>query len=426
LALWPLRRPSLGPFEPWQRDQYVVVLTVALAHIAFDLTQPFIPLYVIELGITDVGEASFWSGVIVGMGPLMGSIMGPFWGALADKYGRKPMVLRALVMIGIMQVAISFVQDVYTMVGLRVIMGVFAGFTPMAMALAISLGPRDKMAHAIGMVQAATFLPLAIGPTIGGLLSDTYGLRFNFMATGVLLLIPAILLYVMVKETGYGSSAKKDVDPEGARLGRRAALLSLLALPGFAAALVILFMCRFTDRALTPVLPLYLVEIGTPSGQLATITGFVVASGAIAAAGSSVLYGRWARPQNTRKLLLLALGGGALFSALIAFVGGWVEVTLLRIALGLLAGGSMSLAYTLGAHLAPSNRSGLTLSMLSSCGQLGGALAPIAAGVIGGISLAAVFLANAGAYLVALILAALPSVARASMSRTEEQAEAAA
>lgn len=420
MALWPLRRPRLQPLEPWQRDQYVVVLTVALAHVAFDLTQPFMPLYVRELGVTDLAEAAFWSGLIVGIGPLCGAVMGPFWGSLADRYGRKPMVLRALLMIGVMQVAIAFAPDVYTLVGMRVVMGVFAGFTPMAMALAISVGPREKMAHAIGLVQAATFLPLAIGPTIGGVLSDAYGLRFNFVLTGVMLLIPAVLLYVMVKETRYGGSEKKAQDEPAEALGRRASVLSLLVLPGFAAALVILFMTRFTDRALTPILPLYLIELDTPSAQLATITGFVVAAGAIAAAASSVLYGRWARPENTRRLLIIALAGGAFFSALIALVGGWVEVALLRIALGLLAGGSLSLAYTMGAHLAPASRSGLTLSMLSSCGQLGGAIAPILGGIIGGVSLGYVFIANAGAYVLALVLAAQPSMGRATAPRDED------
>jgi MFS transporter, DHA1 family, multidrug resistance protein len=417
---WLTRRPRFGPLEPWQRDQYVVVSTVALAHIAFDLTQPFIPLYVLELGVTDLADAAFWSGLIVGMGPLGSGLMGPVWGAMADRVGRKPMVLRAMIMIGIMQVAMAFAPNVEVLLGLRVVMGLFAGFTPMVMALAISVSPREKMAQAIGMVQAATFLPLAIGPTIGGVISDTVGLRTNFVLTGVLLLIPAALLFFMVKEPELGGSASK----KGADAGPRGSALALLAMPGFAAGVGIMFLARFTDRALPPILPLYLIELNTPSAQLATITGFVVASGAVAAACSSMLYGRWARPERTRQLLLIALAGGAVCSVAIAMVSNWPEVIVVRVLLGLLAGGTMSLAYTMGARLAPASRSGLTLSMLSSGGQLGGALSPMMAGMVSQISLSAALLANAGAYLVALALAALPSTGRvAAMAEHPEQPE---
>jgi DHA1 family multidrug resistance protein-like MFS transporter len=398
--------------EPWQRDQYVVVATVALAHIAFDLTQPFIPLYVRELGVEDLAEAAFWSGLVVGMGPLCGALMGPLWGTLADRYGRKPMVLRAMIMIGLMQVAIAFAPDVQTLLGMRVVMGLFAGFTPMAMALAISVSPREKMAQAIGMVQAAQFLPLAIGPTIGGVISDTLGLRANFILTGVLLLIPVALLFFMVKETGYGGSARTR-ERDGSE--PRGSALALLAMPGFVTGLGIVFLSRFTDRSLPPILPLYLIELETPSAQLATITGFVVAAGAVAAATSSMLYGRWSRPENTRQLLLLALAGGAVCSALLTLAADWIQVTILRVLLGLLAGGTMSLAYTMGARLAPASQSGLTLSMLSSCGQLGGALSPMLAGLIGQASLTYALLANAGAYVVALALAALPTTGRAPL-----------
>jgi DHA1 family multidrug resistance protein-like MFS transporter len=288
-------------------------------------------------------------------------------------------------------------------------MGLFAGFTPMAMALAISVSPRERMAQAIGMVQAAQFLPLAIGPTIGGILSDAFGLRVNFILTGVMLLIPSALLYFLVQETGYGGSSGK----RAAEKGERGSVLGLLALPGFVAGLAIVFLARFTDRALPPILPLYLIELDTPSAQLATITGFVVASGAVAAACSAMLYGRWSRPENTRTLLLVALGGGAAFSVLLALAGDWVELVVIRLVLGLLAGGTMSLAYTMGVRLAPASRSGVTLAMLSSCGQLGGAVSPMLAGLIGQVSLVYALLANAGAYVVAFGLAALPATGRA-------------
>jgi MFS family permease len=138
----------------------------------------------------------------------------------------------------------------------------------------------------------------------------------------------------------------------------------------------------------------------------------VVASGAVAAACSAMFYGRWARPENTRRLLIVALAGGAVCSGLIALTHGWLEVAVLRLGLGLLAGGTLSLAYTMGARLVPTARSALALSVMASCGQLGGASAPMLAGLIGQLSLRSVFVATSGAYLAALALAVLPIVGR--------------
>jgi MFS transporter, DHA1 family, multidrug resistance protein len=401
---WLARRPRFGPLEPWQRNQYVIVLTVALSQVAFDLTQPFIPLYIRDLGVTDLADASLWSGLVIGIGPLCAGIMGPVWGSLADRYGRKAMVLRALVLISVMQAVSAFVPNVQWLFVVRVIMGLFAGFTTMAMALAVSVSPRARMGQAIGLIQAAQLAPTAIGPTLGGVLSDTLGLRANFLLTGVILIVPASLLFFLVKDESYESAPEpasaKPSQEQGSRFG-------LFALPGFAAALGILFLARFTDRALPPILPLFLIDLDTPTAQLATITGLVVSAGALAAAGSAMLYGRWARPDNTLRLLAFALAGGAAFSVLFALAESWVQVVVLRVVLGLLAGGSLSLAYTLGARLAPPERSALALSVLASCAMLGGAASPVLAGVLGQGSLRNVFLANVVAYLIALGLAAV-------------------
>src|SRR6185436_16888129 len=191
-------RPRFGPLEPWQRDQYLVVMTVALAQIGSDISQPFLPLYVRELGVTDLHEAAFWSGLVVGIAPLSSGLMGPLWGSMADRFGRKAMVLRALILISMMQFVMAFVPNVHWLLAARFVHGAFAGFTPMAMALAISMGPREKMANAIGLVQAAGFLPTAIGPTLGGALSDAFGIRVNFIVTGLLMIVPAVFLFFMV------------------------------------------------------------------------------------------------------------------------------------------------------------------------------------------------------------------------------------
>jgi DHA1 family multidrug resistance protein-like MFS transporter len=426
VASWSSRlsqRLRFGPLEPWQRDQYLVVLTVALVGLGSDISQPFLPLYVRELGVSDLHEAAFWSGLVVGVGPLCSGLMGPVWGSMADRFGRKPMVLRALVMISLMQFAISFVPNVQWLLTVRFIHGLFAGYTPMAMALAISIAPRERMANAIGMVQAAGFVPTAIGPTIGGLFADAFGLRVNFMVTGLLIIAPALFLFFVVQESTYTNASDDttgSAEPAATPTPERGSLLHLVLMPGFATALAILFMSRITDKALPPILPLYLVEVNTPSAQLATITGFVVASGAITAGASSMFYGRWARPENTRLLLLIALMGGAACTVLLAFSNDWIQVAVLQLVLGLLAGGTASLGFAYGLRLAPPNRSAATLSILASSAQFGGALSAVLVGLVSQAGLRYAFLASAGAYLIAAALTALPARDAARPERPDQ------
>jgi MFS transporter, DHA1 family, multidrug resistance protein len=399
-----LPRLRFPPLEPWQRTQYIIVMTVAMAQIGNDLTQPFMALYVRFLGVTDPAEASRWSGLAAAAGPIGTSLMSPIWGALADRFGRKAMVMRALVAVSVLQIAQSFAPDVHWLLGLRLAHGMTAGFGTMAMALAVMLAPRDRMGQAIGMVQAAQLAPTAIGPLIGGVLSDHFGLRTNFLVTGVLLLIPISVMFFLVQEGDYEERADRTERTRARPARGRAAWTSHLLIPGFAAALGVMFVARFADKALPPILPLFLAEINTPPEQLATITGVVVSAGAIAAAFSATIYGRRSRPENTRGLLMIALAGGSLCSLLLAISTSWQQVLVLRLVLGLLAGGTLSLSYALGARLAPPEHSGLTLGILASCGQRGSASAPLLAGVLGGAGLHIVFVANAVAYAAAFAI----------------------
>ena len=410
MRAWPLRRLRFGPPQPWQRNQYAVVASVALAFGAFELSNPFVPLYIRQLGVDDLAEAAFWAGLISGITPLIAALMGPIWGAVADKHGRKAMVLRALVCIGAAQFLTGFVPNVYWLLTLRVAMGVFAGFTAMSLALAISVSPRERMSQTIARVQAAQIAPSAIGPLIGGPLADLLGQRATFMITGVLLLVPIALIALVLKETADAPSPEKAAPKVPARGG---SMLGLMALPGFAVAVAILFLTRFTERAIQPIVPLYLIELHTPEALLATITGVTVSGGAVAATCSSLLYGRWARPETIRRVLMMALAGAAACALLFGLARGWPEVIGLRLLLGLLAGGTISLAYTMGARLAPPERSATTMSLLASWGMLGSAVAPILSGIAGQISLRAVFVTTAAAYVLAAMLVAVPAVRRA-------------
>ena len=421
MRAWLTSRPRLGPLQPWQRNQYAVVASVGLAFCAFELSNPFVPLYVRQLGVADLAEAAFWAGLISGITPLLAALMGPIWGSVADKYGRKSMVLRALICIGVAQFLTGFVPNVYWLLALRIVMGVFAGFTSMSLALAVSVSPRERMSQTISRVQAAQIAPSAIGPLIGGPLADLVGQRATFMLTGVLLLVPIFLISIVLKESTDAPSSGKPAPKTPARGG---SLLSLMLLPGFAVAVAVLFLTRFTERAIQPMVPLYLIELRTPEALLATITGVAVSGGAIAATCSSLLYGRWARPETIGRVLATALAGAAVCAALFALARGWPDVIILRLLLGLLAGGTISLAYTMGARLAPPERAATTMSLLASWGMLGSAVAPILAGIVGQLSLQAVFVATSAAYVLAAMLVAVPAIRSARAVREQQPVEA--
>lgn len=394
---WPF-----GRLEPWQRNQYVVVLTVAAANVGFNFFQPFLPLYVRYLGVTDVSEAAFWSGLLVGVTPLVSSSLAPLWGALADRVGYKLLVLRALFGISLCALLLAVVPNVVWALWLRIAMGFIAGFTPMAMALAVRTGPRERVGQAVGMIQAAQFLPLAFGPFVGGLLTDRFDIRINFVLAGVITALAGVLLIFLLREER--TTASPTPPRSRKETGGRRGLLGVLALPGFGATLVVLFLAQSADRSLQPILPLYLVEINTPPEQLATVTGLIISAGAIAASLSSAGFGRLARPGQTRWLVAASVAGGSLAMLALPLVSFWGGVLGLRVLLGVASGGGVSLAFTLGARLVPPERAGLALGVLSACTGLGGAFAPLLGGIVGSHSLTTVFLANAALYGLAFLL----------------------
>ncbi len=89
---------------------------------------PFLPLYFQLLGVRDVGEIALWSGLSLGVTPALTALLSPFWGRLADRYGRKIMVERSLVSFVFVMTAMAFVSRPWHVFALRAAQGLFAGY----------------------------------------------------------------------------------------------------------------------------------------------------------------------------------------------------------------------------------------------------------------------------------------------------------
>ena len=129
---------------------------------------PFLPLYIGQLGVTDVGEVAVWTGASLGVTPALTAILAPVWGKLGDRYGRKIMVERSMVSFVVLMALMAYVTRPWHVLAVRVVQGVFAGYGSLSVAMAAESAPRDRMPQAIGLVQTAQRLGPAVGPVIGG------------------------------------------------------------------------------------------------------------------------------------------------------------------------------------------------------------------------------------------------------------------
>ena len=169
--------------KKWQRNLWATWVAEFLAIMGFSSSFPIWSYFIQELGVTGDAVAK-WSGIIISASSLTMGIMGPIWGMLSDRYGRKMMVMRAMfggaVTIGLM----GFAQTVEQMLVLRLIQGAFTGTVAAATTLVASTTPRERLGETLGKLQLAIFLGQSIGPITGRLCIRYAGLPRDILDDG--------------------------------------------------------------------------------------------------------------------------------------------------------------------------------------------------------------------------------------------------
>jgi DHA1 family multidrug resistance protein-like MFS transporter len=368
----------------WRRNVWALTLTVFISFVGFQFFSPFLPLYIRELGVTDPAKIALWSGLQAAVTPAMSGILSPVFGRLADRFGRKIMLIRSLVGFVVIVAAMGLVTSVEQLFLARVVMGFFAGFTPMVMALATTAAPKDKVPAAIGMVQSAQLLSVAVGPAIGGYVASHFGIRYAFFATAglcALALVGLIVLFQEVSPAAPGASRQP---------AARMPLGDVFQYPYFAVVMALLLVAQFIDRGLALLIPLQVAHLPNIE-KIAAISGTIVSIGAIAATTSANVAARLAREMPAARLLLIGLVLGGPLCAAMALPHGWPMLLVLRLLTGLCLGAAITLTYSLGATIVPAEHRGAAFGWLGLGLQIGTAASPLASGAIAAASIAAAF-----------------------------------
>jgi len=367
--------------ENWQRNVWALALVVFTAFVGFQFFSPFLPLYVQELGVTNPAEVAVWSGVLLAVTPGVSGLLGPFWGRLADRVGRKLMLIRSLAGFVVIIALMGLVTSVYQLFIARMLQGVFAGFSVMAMAVATVSCPRDKVPVAIARVQSAQLLSVAVGPVAGGYVASHFGIRVAFFVTAGLCAVALVGLIFLFEEE------------RPAELAQRPPHLpfrEVFRLPHFPLVLGLLLICQFIDRGLALLIPLKVADLSGVE-RIAAISGLIISASAVCGTVSSSLAGRLGLRWPIARLLLVGCVIGGVPCALMAWTDTWVALLVLRCLVGFLLGGTLTLAYSLGGQLAPSETRGAAFGWLALGVQFGTALSPLATGGLAALSLPGAF-----------------------------------
>jgi len=186
--------------EIWKRNLYATALAELLVMVGFTSVMPFIPLYLQTLGVKTKEEAALWTGIMVALSFIVMAVASPIWGTLADRHGRKSMLLRSMMAGALIVLALSFTTEVWQVFGLRIAQGAFAGSVTAAMALVATITPRERMGFSLGLMQTSVFAGQSFGPLIGGFLAEHLGFRSAFFITSSLMFLASGLLWWLVKE----------------------------------------------------------------------------------------------------------------------------------------------------------------------------------------------------------------------------------
>jgi DHA1 family multidrug resistance protein-like MFS transporter len=358
----------------WRTTLYCMWAAQMLAIIGFSFVMPFIPFYIRELGVTNERLLPIWAGMMVtGSGIAMG-IVAPLWGWVADHYGRKPMVQRAMFGGAVILALMGVVKNARQLLALRVMQGALTGTVSASVALVSSVVPRAQMGYSLGMMQMAVFCGSSIGPYLGGVAAQNLGYRRPFFVTGALLLVAGLLVLVGVRERFVRPARPAPQEGSAARpLGRALP-------PGVLIVLLMFSLLNLSGSFVGPIFPLFVEHVSGTQGEAAEQTGLILAISGATAALAAIAIGRVSDRVGYKRILVLSTVLAGLMCFPQAAAHSVAQLLLMRALLGLFAGGMLPAMNSVLATAVPRENLGRAYGLATTASAVGWAVGPALGG----------------------------------------------
>ncbi|MBU7472566.1 MFS transporter [Lactiplantibacillus pentosus] len=384
---------------PWHRNLIVLWFCTFVAGMAFSEIMPFLSLFVSQLGDFTKAQVTFYSGLAFAADYAISAISAPLWGIIADKKGRKIMLLRASFGMAVAMGLMGLVTNVWQLIALRALQGVFAGFISNAQALVASQAPRKYSGRALSTLITGAVSGQLFGPVIGGFLAQLFSIRNTFFITAGLLLVAFLLSLFFVQE--HFKPVEHHRNPGDSRNP-----LAAFQNPR----LIIMMLCstaivQFGNASIAPIISLYVRELMHYKGPITVVAGIIAALPGISNIFSAQRLGRYGDHHGSGKVLLF----GYIFAVIMYFPQGIVTsvvaLGILRFAIGISDGALYPEIQTVLTKNTPVNLTSTIFSYNQSFQAIGNMLGALLGGLVAGwFNYNAVFIMTALLLLINLVL----------------------
>lgn len=358
----------------WKRLLYLICAIQIGAGITIVGILSFIPLYLVELGLHDPGEAAVWAGLVSGVTPFMVALSAPYWSLQANKRGPRPVMMAILATLATAVALSGFAQTPMQLLVLRTLQGLVGGFVPIGLAIIVFAIPEEKHPWAMGLYQASLVMGLVFGPLLGGLAADVFGYRTPFFMFSALSAICCLGVYKWMPTLSF---------PHKEQESQWLLLRYFLGISKVRMLAILMFLCNFGITGIGPILPLYIKHyMPVDESYLATIVGIIIFGAGICSALASLSIAKMTKLMGMHRILLIATIGVSIFFILQYMMPDVWSLGICRSIAGFFMGLITPVANTLISLSVPVERKGIVFGALSGFVMMGNVLGPMISGMV--------------------------------------------
>lgn len=373
-----LKSTFFRPRQPWEQNLFVLWFGTFMAGVAFSLIMPFMSLYIDTLGDFSKTELNFYSGITYSSTFLITAIVSPLWGRLADRKGRKLMILRASFGMAIVLGLMGLVSNVYQLIALRLLQGVFSGYISNAQALIATETPKRQSGKALGILVTGSVTGTLFGPLIGGAIAGIFGYRVTFFITAIILLIVFLLSYFFVHE--------HFTPVEKGEMHTSKEIFQTLHHPKLIIGMfVTTLIIQASNYSISPILSLYVRELLHNVGNITFISGCVASIPGIATLIAAPRLGILGDKIGTERILKIALIAAIFIFIPMSLVTNVWQLGGLRFLIGITDAAMLPAVQTILTKNTPAEFTGRVFSYNQSFQAMGSVVGPMIGSTVSGV-----------------------------------------